>query len=228
MSYAIENSTAQTVQVNLCLQCSCITFAQFPVLSEACLLLWQCNLLQCWLHLSALTLCVQMLLELGSSRCRSLHAIHPTLVLCAILFALLLAPPVLAAVSSDPDSGESVQDFCVRWDSGDSATSKYYCDVNKDIGVACDPAIRYDLVQRVNCAAGEVKLRYSSEFTNPMELRCYEQCFPAAAGEAPAPGTDHANAPTNGEFHSCREKQLSSLCALSASLLLLLLAGVHI
>jgi hypothetical protein len=166
-----------------------------------------------------------MRLEPGSSRCRSLHA--NTWVRCAMI-ALLAAPPaVLAAVSSDPESGESAQDFCVRWDSGDSATSKYYCDVNKDIGVACDPAIRYDLVQRVKCAAGEVKLRYSSEFTNPMELRCYEQCFPAAAGEAPAPGTDQANAPTNGALHSCREKQLSSLCALSASLLLLLLAGVY-
>jgi hypothetical protein len=174
--------------------------------------------------LSALMFCMQML-QPGTSPCRRLHARH-TWVLCAII-ALLLAPPaVIAAVSSDPDTGESARDFCVRWDSGDSATSKYYCDVIKDIGVDCDPAIRYDLVQREKCAAGEVKLRYSSEFTNPMELRCYEQCFPAAAGEAPAPGTDQASAP-NGVFHSCRDTGLSSLYVLSALLLLLLLAGVH-
>jgi hypothetical protein len=166
-----------------------------------------------------------MQMALGSSPCRWLHARY-TWALCAIIAMLLAPPAVTSSVSSDPGSDETAAQFCVRWASGDSVTSKYYCDVNKDIGVSCDPTVKYDSVQRAKCAAGEVKLRYSSEFTNPMELRCYEQCFPPAAGETPGAGTNQANGTTSGVPHSCRGP--SSLYGLGASLLLLLLSvGLH-
>ena len=165
-----------------------------------------------------------MQMALGSSPCRWLHARY-TWALCAIIAMLLAPPAVTSSVSSDPGSDETAAQFCVRWASGDSV-SKYYCDVNKDIGVSCDPTVKYDSVQRAKCAAGEVKLRYSSEFTNPMELRCYEQCFPPAAGETPGAGTNQANGTTSGVPHSCRGP--SSLYGLGASLLLLLLSvGLH-